>query len=239
MDNEYAVQVEDLVKVYGEGQTAETALEGVDLGVKKGELVAVMGPSGSGKSTLLLVMGLVIDPTEGRLVLDREEIYNGKDGKRRDLQKLRREKVGFIFQFSNLIPFLDAKENVMHSLDIIGVTGQEAESRTMELFDDLGIADRADHMPDQLSGGEKQRVAVARALANNPNVILADEPTASLDTDRALRVMDLLRRLADEQDTAIIVVTHDRRMIDEVDKLFHLTDGHLTEAEEDQPGVSA
>lgn len=194
--------------------------------MRKGEVFAIMGPSGSGKTTLLMIMGLVTQPTGGRVVLDGQEIYNGKAV---DLQELRRKKVGFIFQFSNLIPFLTAKENVLIPLDLVGVKGRKAKNRAMELLDYLGMADRADHLPEQLSGGEKQRVAIARALANNPKVILADEPTASLDTDRALSVMNMLRTVAKEQGTAILVVTHDERMTTEVDGLIKLVDGEITD----------
>jgi putative ABC transport system ATP-binding protein len=227
---EYEIQIENLVKIYGEGHTRVEALKGIDLAVRRGEIFAIMGPSGSGKTTLLTILGLVTEPTEGRLILDGEDIYNGK---RPDLQRLRREKVGFIFQFSNLIPFLSAKENVLLPLDLIGVQGRRANERAMELLDYLEVADRADHLPQQLSGGEKQRVAIARALANDPKVILADEPTASLDTERGLSVMRLLRKLTNDQGTSILVVTHDTRMIGEVDGVIHLVDGRVVDAAED------
>ena len=226
---EYVVQAEGLVKVYGEGRTRVEALKRMDLAVRPGELVAIMGPSGSGKTTLLHILGLVTEPTEGRLLLDREDIYGGR---RRDLQRLRREKVGFIFQFANLIPFLTAKENVLLSLDLIGVQGRRAAERAAELLDYLGVADRGDHLPEQLSGGERQRVAIARALANDPKIILADEPTASLDTERGLGVMRLLRKLSNEHGTAVLVVTHDTRMIGEVDRVIRLMDGRVVDVAE-------
>ena len=201
-------------------------LKGLDLAVRPGELFAIMGPSGSGKTTLLNILGLVIEPTEGRLRLGGEDIYNGK---RRDLQRLRRERIGFIFQFANLIPFLTARENVLLPLELIGVRGRQAVRKGMELLDYLEVADRAEHLPEQLSGGERQRVAIARALANEPRVILADEPTASLDSERGLSVMRLLRKLSSERGTAILVVTHDTRMIGEVDRVIRLIDGQVVD----------
>jgi putative ABC transport system ATP-binding protein len=219
---EYVIQAEGITKVYGERRTRVEALKGVDLAVRPGELFAIMGPSGSGKTTLLNILGLVVEPTTGRLLLDGQDIYGGR---RPDLQSLRREKLGFIFQFANLIPFLTARGNVLLSLDLIGVGGRRATGRAMELLNELGVGERADHLPEQLSGGEKQRVAIARALANDPRVILADEPTASLDTERGLSVMRLLRKLSTEHGTAVLVVTHDTRMIGEVDHVIHLLDG--------------
>lgn len=223
---EAMILAENLSKVYGEGRTRVEALKGVNLAVRPGELFAIMGPSGSGKSTMLTILGLVTEPTEGRLVLDGDDIYNGK---RPNLQLLRRHKLGFIFQFANLIPFLTAKENVLFPLELIGMVGRRATQRATELLEYLDVADRADHLPEQLSGGERQRVAIARALANSPKVILADEPTASLDTERGLSVMRLLRKLSNDHGTAILVVTHDTRMIGEIDGVIHLMDGRIVQ----------
>lgn len=220
---EYAIVADGITKAYGEGRTAVEVLKGVDLSARPGDLLAIMGPSGSGKTTLLHVLGLVTEPTAGRLLLGGQDIYGGRG--RPDLQRLRREKIGFIFQFANLIPFLTARENVLLSLDLIGVKGRAARERAAELLDYLGVAERADLLPEKLSGGERQRVAVARALANEPRLILADEPTASLDTERGISVMRLLRRLSAERGTAVLVVTHDTRMIGEVDRVIHLLDG--------------
>ena len=225
---ERAIEAKHLVKTYGEGRTKVEALKAMDLAVNKGELLAVMGPSGSGKTTLLMILGLVTAPTEGELILDGESIYGGKA---RDLQRLRREKIGFIFQFSNLIPFLTAKENILLPMDLIGTAGGKAQSRAKELLDYLEVTERGGELPERLSGGEKQRVAIARALANSPAMILADEPTASLDTDRGLSVMRLLRKLSTEQGTAVLVVTHDERMIGEVDRVIQLVDGEVTSDE--------
>lgn len=223
-----AIEVKKLVMSYGTGSAKVDALKGIDLAVDKGELLAIMGPSGSGKTTLLMILGLVTVPTQGQLILDGDNIYNGST---RDFQKLRREKVGFIFQFSNLIPFLTAEENILLPMDLINVSRQEARARTAELLDYLEVTHRARALPEELSGGEKQRVAIARALANRPAMILADEPTASLDTDRGLSVMHLLRKVSSEQGTAILVVTHDERMIGEVDRVLQLVDGRIVSNE--------
>jgi putative ABC transport system ATP-binding protein len=219
-----AVEVKKLVMTYGQGRTKVEALKELDLTVTKGELLAIMGPSGSGKTTLLMILGLVTAPTKGELILGGDNIYNGSA---RDFQRLRREKIGFIFQFSNLIPFLTAEENIVLPMDIVGKSASAAQSRATELLDYLEVTDRADELPEKLSGGERQRVAIARALANSPAIILADEPTASLDTDRGLSVMRLLRKVSSEQGTAILVVTHDERMIGEVDRVIQLVDGRV------------
>jgi putative ABC transport system ATP-binding protein len=221
---ETAVEVKKLVMTYGQGRTKVEALKELDLTVTKGELLAIMGPSGSGKTTLLMILGLVTAPTKGELILGGDNIYNGSA---RDFQRLRREKIGFIFQFSNLIPFLTAEENIVLPMDIVGKSASAAQSRATELLDYLEVTDRADELPEKLSGGERQRVAIARALANSPAIILADEPTASLDTDRGLSVMRLLRKVSSEQGTAILVVTHDERMIGEVDRVIQLVDGRV------------
>lgn len=226
---EYAIETTDLTKNYGEGRTRVEALKGISMAVRPGELFAIMGPSGSGKTTLLMILGLVTEPSEGRVLLEGQNIYNGA---RLDLQRLRREKVGFIFQFANLIPFLTAKQNVLLPLELVGIVGRQAHSRAIELLEYLEVADRADHLPEQLSGGERQRVAIARALANSPAMILADEPTAALDTKRGLAVMRLLRKVSNEQGTAILVVTHDTRMVTEVDQVIHLMDGRMVEAKD-------
>lgn len=223
---ENVIQADHLVKVYGAGRTRNEVLKGVDLAVPRGALIAIMGPSGSGKSTLLHLLGLVEEPTEGRLVLDGEDIYGGE---RPDRNRLRRQKIGFIFQFPNLIPFLTAKENVVLPMDLDGVSDREARERAGELLDYLGVAERADDLPEHMSGGEKQRVMIARALANKPKMILADEPTASLDAERGLSVMGVLRKIADEQGTAILVVTHDTRMIGEMDRIINIQDGKVVD----------
>lgn len=219
-----AIEAKSLLKSYGQGRTKVEALKSIDLAVNKGELIAIMGPSGAGKTTLLMLLGLVEEPTAGELILDGENIYKGG---RKDFQRLRREKIGFIFQFANLIPFLTAEENIILPMDLIGTTAAKARSRAAELLDYLEVTARARGLPEELSGGERQRVAIARALANSPAMILADEPTASLDTERALSVMHMLRKVSTEQGTAILVVTHDERMIGEVDRVLQLVDGSV------------
>jgi len=230
---DYTVYAEHLAKVYGQGRTRVEALRGIDLAVRPGDLFAIMGPSGSGKTTLLTILGLVTEPTEGRLLIDGENIYGGRMP---DLARLRREKTGFIFQSPNLIAFLTAEENVVLPMSLAGVPDRAGRMRAAELLDYLGIAERAELYPNQLSGGEQQRVAIARALANNPKIILADEPTAALDTDRALSVMHLLRQVSIEQETAVLVVTHDQRLIGEVDRVIELIDGRIVSAESHSAG---
>ena len=231
-DTDYVIQAEHLVKVYGQGRTQVQALKGVDLAVRPGDLYAIMGPSGSGKTTLLTILGLVTVPSEGRLLIDGEDIYGGSEP---DLSRLRREKTGFIFQTPNLIPFLTAKENVLLPLSLSGIHGKPADERALELLNQLDIAERADLYPNQLSGGEQQRVSIARAFANKPKIILADEPTASLDTDRALSVMHLLRQISTEDKTAVLVVTHDERLIGEVDRVIQIVDGLVVEPKINPP----
>ena len=221
-----ALKISGLSKIYGSGRLEVRALEDINLSVSPGDLVALMGPSGSGKTTLLLCVSLILEPTAGTVVFDGETIY--QDGwTALDVRRLRREKIGFIFQNANLIPFLTTRENVLLSQHLIGVKGEEAENRAHELLEYMEVAERADYLPALLSGGEQQRVAIARALANRPRVILADEPTASLDTARGKRVMELLRQVARENQTAVITVTHDARMIEGFDYVYHLKDGHL------------
>jgi len=221
------LRIEGLSKIFGSGRLEVRALEDINLSVSQGDLVALLGPSGSGKTTLLLCISLILDPTEGKIVFDGQTIFqkNGWEGV--DIRRIRREKIGFIFQAHNLIPFLTAKQNVFFPLSLIGLGKEEAESRAMELLRYMEIADRADYLPALLSGGEQQRVAVARALANNAKLILADEPTASLDTGRGMRVMELLKRIAKENRSAVIAVTHDVRMIEGFDHVYHLKDGRI------------
>ena len=220
------VDVASVSKHYGEGDARVDALKDVDLKVHAGEVVALLGPSGSGKTTLLNAIGCIIDPSGGKITLDGELVYDNR-WLRGDLRKLRLDKIGFIFQFHNLLPFLDAKDNVALVLKLAGKSNADAQRRAIELLEYLEVAHRKDAMPALLSGGEAQRVAIARALANSPRIILADEPTAALDSKRAGIVMDLMRKLAAEQDACIIAVTHDEKIYDRFDKLFHLRDGRL------------
>ncbi|MFA6054590.1 MAG: ABC transporter ATP-binding protein [Thermodesulfovibrionales bacterium] len=221
------LRIEGLSKIFGSGHLEVRALEDINLSVSEGDLVALLGPSGSGKTTLLLCISLILDPTEGKIVFDGQTIFQKNGWAGVDIRRIRREKIGFIFQTHNLIPFLTAKQNVLFPLSLIGLRKEEAESRAMELLKYMEIADRADYLPALLSGGEQQRVAVARALANNAKLILADEPTASLDTSRGKKVMELLKKIAKENRSAIIVVTHDVRMIEGFDYVYQLKDGRI------------
>ena len=224
------VDIKGVSKHYGEGDARVDALRDVDLTVHAGEVVALLGPSGSGKTTLLNIIGCIIDPAKGQVTLDKELVYDDR-WLRGDLRRLRLDKIGFIFQFHNLLPFLDAKDNVALVLQLAGKSATEARRRAIELLDYLEVGHRKDAMPALLSGGEAQRVAIARALANSPRIILADEPTAALDSKRAGIVMDLMRKLAAEHDACIIAVTHDEKIYDRFDRLFHLRDGRLDDIE--------
>jgi putative ABC transport system ATP-binding protein len=213
-------------KHFGEGETRVDALREVSLDVFPGQVVALLGPSGSGKTTLLNAIGCILEPSSGRIQLDGDVVYDGR-WLRSDLRKLRLDKIGFIFQFHNLLPFLDATDNVAVVLSLAGLSGGAARQRAVDLLEYLEVGHRKSALPAKLSGGEAQRVAIARALANRPRIILADEPTAALDSKRAGIVMDLLRKLAVEQEAAIIAVTHDEKIFDRFDRIFHLRDGRL------------
>ncbi|MFA7587709.1 MAG: ABC transporter ATP-binding protein [Novosphingobium sp.] len=222
------IRIENLVKTYGQGDTAVHALRGVDMSVAKGEVVGLIGPSGSGKSTLLKCLGAVIEPTSGRMTIGDTVIYD--DGwKVGDLRALRRDLIGFIFQAPYLIPFLDVTDNVALLPMLAGKPNAQARKEARDLLEALDVAHRAAAMPSQLSGGEQQRVAIARALVNRPPVILADEPTAPLDSVRALAVVDLLNTMARQFETAIIVVTHDEKIIPTFRRLYNIRDGVTVE----------
>lgn len=224
----YSVEVEKLTKIYGKGETSVTAIADATFQIKPGELVAILGPSGSGKTTLLTSIGLINEPTHGKVVIDGSKVADDGWMPGFDLKRMRREKLGFIFQAHNLIPFLSALENVMIALEINHLTRKEAKIRATELLTSLNLGHRLNNYPSALSGGEAQRVAIARALANKPKVILADEPTAALDTENGKNVMDLLKKLAVENHSAILVVTHDHRMVEGFDRIFQVNDGKIT-----------
>lgn len=222
------IRIENLVKTYGEGETAVHALRGVDMYVAPGEVVGLIGPSGSGKSTLLKCLGAVIEPTSGQMTIGEETIYD--DGwKIPDLRALRRDRIGFVFQAPYLIPFLDVTDNVALLPMLAGVANAEARARAKTLLTALDVVHRAKAMPSQLSGGEQQRVAIARALVSEPPVILADEPTAPLDGERALAVIKILNDMAARYRTAIIIVTHDEKIIPTFKRLYHIRDGRTHE----------
>ena len=220
----HGIKIEGLRKRYGAGDTAVDALKGVDMSVAPGEVVGLVGPSGSGKTTLLKCLGAVIEPTAGRMSLGDDVIYD-QGWKISDLRELRRDKIGFVFQAPYLIPFLDVTDNVALLPMLAGLSNEEARKRAVELLDALDVAHRAKAMPSQLSGGEQQRVSIARALVNRPPVILADEPTAPLDSVRALGVIRILNEMARRYETAIIVVTHDEKIIPTFKRIYHIRDG--------------
>ncbi len=224
------LEVHHLGKTFGVGDLAMHALQDVSFSVEAGELVALLGPSGSGKSTLLLTISLIQDPSTGRVSVRGRDIW--RDGPvRLDARRFRRENIGFIFQGHNLIPFLTAQENIALALSLNGVGKREAARRARELLAYLEIDHRAASLPANLSGGEQQRVAIGRALANEPPIIFADEPTAALDTDRGMKVMAMLRKIAREKNSAVIAVTHDRRMIDGFDSVYVMNDGRISRGE--------
>jgi len=220
------VEIKGISKHFGEGPTRVDALRDITLDVYPGTVIGLRGPSGSGKSTLLNVIGCILEPNSGAMSLSGELVYDGK-WLRRDLRALRLEKIGFIFQSHNLLPFLNAWENVAVARVLAGAGLAQAKSHAINLLTYLGIERRKAAMPGELSGGEAQRVAIARALANDPRIILADEPTAALDSQRAGMVMDLLRKVATERRAAVIVVTHDEKIFDRFDHIFSLRDGAL------------
>lgn len=225
-DRKPVVRVEHLSKHFGQGTARVDALVDIDMEVYPGQVVGLMGPSGSGKTTLLHCIACILEPSGGRITLDGDVVYDGRWLKA-DLRRLRLEKIGFIFQYPNLLPFLDGSDNVAIAMQLMGMSASASRTRAIELLDYLEVGHRKHATPRQLSGGEAQRVAIARALANRPRIILADEPTAPLDSSRARIVMDLLRRIAVEQSAAVIVVTHDEMILDRFDHIFRLRDGRL------------
>ncbi|MDD4979612.1 MAG: ABC transporter ATP-binding protein [Gallionella sp.] len=225
---EPAIHIENLKKRYGEGDTAVDALKGVDMTIWPGEVVGLVGPSGSGKSTLLKCLGAVIEPTDGRMTLGGQTIFD-EAWKIEDLRTLRRDRIGFIFQAPYLIPFLDVTDNVALLPMLAGVSNNDSRIRAQELLAALDVGHRSKAAVSQLSGGEQQRVSIARALANHPPVILADEPTAPLDSERALNVVRILNQMAEQYQTAIIVVTHDEKIIPTFKRIYHIRDGRTYE----------
>jgi len=220
------VELREISKHFGEGATRVDALREVSIDVYPGTVIGLRGPSGSGKSTLLNVIGCILEPNSGRMTLNGDLVYDSK-WLRRDLRRLRLEKIGFIFQAHNLLPFLNAWENVAVARVLAGASPAQARLRAEELLAYLGVERRKHAMPGELSGGEAQRIAIARALANDPRIILADEPTAALDSQRAGVVMDLLRKVAEERRSAVLVVTHDEKIFDRFDYIHSLRDGAL------------
>jgi putative ABC transport system ATP-binding protein len=223
------LEATDLTMIYGSGHTEVVAVRDATLSVAPGEIVALLGPSGAGKSTLLTLIGLIRPPTAGRIVIGGDVVFDDHHT-RVNVRRFRRQHLGFVFQKANLIPFLTAAENVRLAMEINDHPSRSAKQRASELLDYLGVGERAGHLPSKLSGGEQQRVAVARALANRPDLILADEPTAALDSVRGRQVMELFRKVAHEQNAGVVVVTHDHRALDVFDRTLEMEDGRLWES---------
>lgn len=224
--NNIVLQAAGLTKIYGSGHTEVVAVRDVSVEVNRSEIVALLGPSGAGKTTLLTLLGLIRPPNTGRVTIDQTVVFENHEAKV-NVRRFRRQKLGFVFQKTNLIPFLTASENVRLAMEIDDQPAKVSKQRAMELLDYLGVAERAENLPSMLSGGEQQRVAVARALANRPSLILADEPTGSLDGVRGRQVMELFAKVAHEQDAGVIVVTHDHRALDVFDRTLGMEDGQL------------
>src|SRR5262245_19840416 len=223
MMSETVLRVDDVVKVFEEGSQRVEVLKGVSLEVAAGEVVALEGPSGSGKTTLLSIMGCILTPTAGRVEVDGQEV----DGRPERLREIRRRSIGFVFLQFNLFPALTAIENVEYSLNVKGVAGRRARVEAEAALERVGLGDRLRFLPRDLSGGQKQRVAIARALAGSPRVLLADEPTANLDTAVGTQVLDLFRGLAKQESRGLVIVTHDPKVRDVADRVVGIRDGRL------------
>jgi putative ABC transport system ATP-binding protein len=228
--SDLAIETRGLYKKYGEGNTEVIAMRNASVSVRPGEVVALLGPSGSGKSTFLTAIGLINPPTSGQIWIGGELVMDGPEAQT-DVRAFRRKHIGFVFQKSNLIDFLNARENVQIAMELNGLTQRAASQRAQELLESLGVGDRASHEVSMLSGGQQQRVAVARALANHPSVLLADEPTAALDSQRGRQVMELFRDVARQHGAGVIVVTHDHRTLDVFDTIYEMEDGVIEVAD--------
>lgn len=221
-----AFAVEDLTKVYAAGAAAVQALDNVNLRVACGEMVLLMGPSGSGKTTLLSIIGCILRPTSGRVWIGDREVTKLRE---KHLPQVRLNHIGFVFQSFNLFPTLTAGENIELALNLKGCPGKAAQRRSAALLDEVGLRDKYQSFPSDLSGGQKQRVAIARALAGEPDIILADEPTAALDSHNGRAVIEMLRMLAHERGRAVVIVSHDHRILKYTDRLIHIEDGRISE----------
>jgi putative ABC transport system ATP-binding protein len=220
------IRLLDVHKTYGQGRSAVTALAGVSLDVRKGDFVVIMGPSGSGKSTLLHLMGGLDRPTHGEVLVDGRIISQLPD---HDLTLFRRLKIGFVFQFFNLLPLLTTRENIMLPLVLDGQSRDQAAARVAALLESFGLKERADHYPEELSGGEMQRVAIARALVFSPLILLADEPTGNLDSKNGVAVLELVQRINREQGCTVVMVTHNAQAADYGKRKVYMRDGALEE----------
>jgi putative ABC transport system ATP-binding protein len=219
------LQARNVVKTFREGRETVKVLHGVSLDLSAGEVVALEGPSGSGKTTFLSILGCILTPTEGEIVIDGQRVDLSRPDR---LPAIRRKSIGFVFQQFNLFPALTAVENVEYALNVKGVRGPAARREAEELLATVGMTERRDFLPRDLSGGQKQRVAIARAFCNRPSVLLADEPTANLDSQVGGQVLELFRRLAHEQGRALLIVTHDTRVRSICDRVLRIADGLLS-----------
>ena len=231
-----ALTAENLCKTYGKGNTQVHALNDVSLTLHAGEIAALLGPSGAGKSTLLTSLGLIQEPDSGRIIIGNETVFD--NGYMTDIRSFRRNHIGFVFQKANLLPFLSAVDNIQLAMEINDVSGKTAKKRAEELLAKFDLSERKHFMPKELSGGQQQRVAIARALANMPELLLADEPTAALDSVMGRKVMELLKQVAHEHDTGVLVVTHDHRAIDVFDRIYVMEDGRIKEQSNGFNGIS-
>ena len=225
---ENAVRVRNVIKRYEMGDVTVEALRGINMEIRRGEYISIVGPSGSGKSTLFNMVGGLDKPTEGRVYVDEVDIAQ-LDAY--ELAWLRCRKIGYIFQSFNLISVMTALENVTLPMVFAGSTMDDAIEKGMELLDMVGLGERYQHKPAELSGGQQQRVAIARAFANDPSILLADEPTGNLDTQTGLEIIDLLRKLNEEKRSTVVTATHDLKMLDVSDRIFHVRDGRLAKIE--------
>jgi putative ABC transport system ATP-binding protein len=222
-----ALETQAITKVYGGGTGAIKAVNDVSLQIRAGEFVALVGPSGSGKTSLLAMLAALLAPSAGHIFIDGQELSELSEGER---ARFRREKIGFTFQANNLVPYLNTRENVELMLRLNGRLDRAGKERSKELLVRLGLGDRLNNLPRQLSGGQQQRVAIARALIHNPSVVLLDEPTASLDTERAHQAVETFASLIHEHNRAGIMVTHDLRMCQYADRVIRMADGRITSA---------
>ncbi|MFJ8353495.1 ABC transporter ATP-binding protein [Bacillus paramycoides] len=218
------LKLDKVSKVYGEGDTEVTALHPITLDVKEGEFIGIVGPSGSGKSTLLSIAGALLSPSKGNIYVSGQDITSLSE---KEMTDVRLKRIGFIFQFANLVPFLTVKEQLLYIAKLKGENKDEADTFATELLKTFGLTHRINHYPRQLSGGEKQRVAIARAFMNDPDLILADEPTASLDSKRAREVVEMMKHEVKKNKKAAIMITHDEKMLDVCDRILTLRDGKL------------
>jgi putative ABC transport system ATP-binding protein len=226
MTDSLVVKMEQVEKVYSLGTVTVHALRGVSLDISKGEFIVVMGPSGSGKTTILNLIGALDKPTKGKVYIEEKDLTTLNE---KELTQIRRHKIGFVFQFYNLIPVLTAFENVELPMLIAGVSKREREKRARDLLETVGLAERGDHRPDELSGGEQQRVAISRALANKPSIILADEPTGDLDTKSGAEVMKIMHDLCKREGVTVIAVTHDPTISEVASRILMIRDGQIVE----------